>query len=87
MGLLSEEEDADSDDTDDDDEEEEDTRSDKEKLYDLLPGCKEDHHYVKLKYDHHEKDLYQYSDFYDPMVLDERILGSFLLKLDRYKTT
>jgi hypothetical protein len=56
-------------------------------LYDLLPGCKEEHHFVKLKYDHHEKDLYQYSDFYDAMVMDERILGSFLLKLDRYKTT
>lgn len=86
LGLLSEEGEEETE-TTDEDEEVEDTRSDKEKLYDLLPGCKEEHHFVKLKYDHHEKDLYQYSDFYDAMVMDERILGSFLLKLDRYKTT
>lgn len=87
MGLISDGEEDTTEDTEEDEEEVEDTRSDKEKLYDLLPGCEEQHHYVKLKYDHQKKDVYQFSDFYDAMVHDERILGSFLLKLDRYKTT
>lgn len=81
FGLLPSEEEK-----DEDDEEEEDNKSDREKLDELLQPCKKEEHFAKLKYEKTEAKNKIFDQYFEPLVIDQRILTEFVLKLDKYTT-
>ena len=81
FGLLPKEEEK-----DEDDEEEEDNKSDREKLDELLQPCKREQHFTKLKFEKVQAKNKIFDQYYEPLVIDQRILTEFILKLDKYTT-